>query len=226
MIDKNEWRGCEQACFILASLDHKPSGPRMVELLGHERGEVKVASAWGLTQLRLEELLPDMLEHGQSVYDGFRSGQLSDEVRGNSLHMAHLFIAFGDQNYKPAEPLMRKYLPKDFTMGYEARPAAAWALGLLYEDDAQDDLVQIMDERLNDTAGIDPESDLMRRMCAVSMGRMNAESKLESLRKNSLGLRAAHWAINRMTGEPMPPVDKLRYPIASWFLVPLREDEL
>ncbi len=126
VLKQDQWRGCEQAAVVLARMDHKGCGTRMVELLGHQRGEVQVATAWGLKQLKIAELLPDMLDHAQSVYDGFRSGQLNRDVLGPSLQMAHLFIAFGDQRYHQADPLMRKYLPKDFSLGDHSRPAAAW----------------------------------------------------------------------------------------------------
>jgi HEAT repeat protein len=225
--NRNEWRACEQACFVLAKLDHKPSGERMVELLGHERGEVKVASAWGLTQLRIEALLPDMLDHAQSVYDGFKSKQLNDNMPGVSLHVAHLFIAFGDQRYSEAHPLLREYLPKSYTLGYEARPAAAWALGMLYEDDPQEDLAKIMVERMSDN-GMEPEISHVQQMCAISLGRMKAESGLGALRKfansdSDLG-RACYWSIERMTGETAPPGRTLTGEIGGWFLEPIRDE--
>lgn len=225
--NRNEWRGCEQACFVLAKLDYKPSGERMVELLGHERGEVQVASAWGLTQLRIEALLPDMLDHAQSVYDGFKSNQLNDAMPGVSLHVGHLFIAFGDQRYSEAHTLMRKYLPKSFTLGYEARPAAAWALGMLYEDDPQDDLAKIMVQRMSDN-GQEPEITDVQYMCAISLGRMKAESALNDLRKfaypdGGLG-GACYWSIERITGEIPPPIRTQTREIGGWYLEPIREE--
>ena len=125
---KKQWQGCEQANYVLGVLKHFPAGARMVELLGHQRGEVKVSSAWGLNQLRLKEHLPAMLEHAQSIWDGFQSKQLNGLTRGMTLHQAFLFNAFGDQRYQPAKSLMRKYVPKNFEIGADARIAAVWAL--------------------------------------------------------------------------------------------------
>ncbi|TWU40501.1 HEAT repeat domain-containing protein [Novipirellula artificiosorum] len=221
VMNQHQWQGCEQACFVMAKLDYKPSGSRMVELLGHPRGEVRVASAWGLTQLRLSEWLPDMLEHAQRVYDGFRSGEFNDDMRGYSLQQAHLFIAFGDQMYRPADALMRNYLPKRKTLGHLSRPAAAWALGLLYEDDPQEDLITILEERLNDVDSMDPESLRMRSKCAITLGRMNAESALESLRSNANSCGGCYWAIERITGEPAPDPGTFTTEIDGWVLEPL-----
>lgn len=223
MLDR--WRGCEQAAKVLAKLDHKPSGDRMLELLGHPRGEVQVASAWGLKRLQIDDLLPEMLEHAESVYEGFRSGQLSTAMHGRSLKMAHLFEAFGRQSYLPANTLMRKYVPKDFSLGAHSRPAAAWALGLIYEGSPQEDLVNLFRGRLRDSTGAFPETRPMRGICAVALGRMRAESAVRVLRTyaggaSGVGQRCS-WALQQITGEPVPKLEPLTVSIDDWLLAPI-----
>ena len=221
VLAQSNWRGCEQACVVLTRLDHKSSGRRMVELLGHQRGEVQVAAAWGLSKLRIQELLPDMLDHAQSVYEGFRSGVLNDSMPGASLHVAHLFIAFGDQVHAPAEALMRQYMPKDFSLGLESRAAAAWALGMLHVGDPQPDLISIFVGRINDN-GIEPDTDEIRNMSAISLGRMQAESALPDLRKLAVeGMAACYWAIEQMTGEKPPDPTPQQVTLDDWFLAPV-----
>lgn len=228
VISKEDWRGCEQACVVLAKLDHKPGGPRMVELLGHARGDVQVAAAWGLTQLRIPQLLPDMLEHAQSVYDGYRSGSYKYTMPGKEEHIAHLFTAFGDQKYMAAEPLMMEYVPKDQSLGYESRGAAAWALGYLYEGEAKDSLVPILIGRLHDGSSMEPESALMCQMSAIALGRMKARDSLQDLMQYSkltgaLG-NACRWSAEQITGNKVPkpdPPSALR-PVSDWFLMPIQ----
>ncbi len=225
ILGRDNWRGCEQACVVLARLDHEPGGPRIVELLGHQRGEVKVASAWALKQLKVKDLLPDMLDHAQSVYDGFRSGQINDAMPGASLQIAHLFIGLGDQRYQPANELMRAYLPKDYSLGIDSRAAAAWALGMIYEEDPQSDITKTMVERLADVESEFPEADQVRRMCALSIGRMNSESALPDLREfarhsDPVSL-SCYWSIQRMTGEEPPPIKVVVDEVSGWFLSPL-----
>ena len=224
VLARDQWQGCEQAAVVLAKLDHEPGGPRLVELLGHSRGEVQVASAWALKQLAVEELLPEMLDHAESVYQGFRSGQINKAMFGPSLKMAHLFIAFGDQRYQPAERLMREYLPKDFSLGLYARAAAAWAMGMLYENNSQDDLVEIFSGRLTDLIGQYPETKEMRRMSAVSLGRMRSESALPLLRRFASGpseiSRICYWSIEQITGEPPPRFEPITIEINDWILSP------
>ena len=226
--NQDAWRGCEQAVVVLTKLDHKPSGQRMVELLGHARGEVQVASAWGLTRLKVKKWLPEMLDHAESVFEGFRAGQLNDDMPGASLHIGHLFIAFGDQRYHKAEFLLRKYLPKDFSLGTESRAAAAWAIGMLHEDDPQADLVRILLERLNDPDEDDPEDPEMQAMCAMSLGRMNAQSALPDLRRARTGggyvRLACDWAIERMTGETVPQTKRNATRVDNWFLMPIKDE--
>ena len=219
--NEEDWRGCEQACYVLARLNHAPSGARMVELLGHERGDVKVAAAWGLHVLRLPEHLPAMLEHAQSVYDGFKSGQLNALMRGLAEHQALLFNSFGDQLYEPAEELMMAYVPKDFTLGVPARVAAVWAMGMLHEDDPIESLVSDLIGRLKDN-GQFPELEDVRNMSAVSLGRMRADAALESLELFAEeGLTGCHWALERMIGKkpPKPRLQQTR--IDDWFLSPV-----
>ncbi len=225
VLAEDAWRGCEQAAFVLAKLDHKPAGPRMVELLGHERGEVKVATAWGLGQLKIKELLPGMLEHAQSVYDGFQSGKINNMMPGFSDQVAHLFIVMGELRYAEAESLLRAHLPKNMMMGLNSRPAAAWALGWIHEGKPQEDLVKVMVERLNDTNSLEPEMEQVRQMCAISLGRMKAESALPDLRKHAASVgwaaRASAWAIEQMTGEPAAKIPRNRIYADGWFLSPI-----
>lgn len=221
VLEQESWRGCEQASVVMARLDHKPSGPRLVQLLGHPRGDVQVAAAWALTKLRMPDLLPDMLDHAESVYEGFRAGTLNDSMRGASLHLAHLFVAFGDQRFSPSEELMRQYIPKNFALGLESRVAAVWALGMLHEGEPDAELVEAFLGRLRDN-GMFPEIGDVRNMSGVSLGRMKAESALPDLRQFAGdGLTGCQWAVEQMTGEKPPEMKPQIIPIDDWFLAPL-----
>ena len=227
IIAGDDWRGCEQACVVFGKLDHEAAAERMVELLGHPRGDVKVSAAWGLTQLRVAEVLPDMLDHAESVYEGLKSGELNSRMAGVTYHLAHLCIAFGDQGYTAAEPLLVKLVPKSYDYGEFPRAAAVWSLGLFHKDDPQPQLVASLVERLQDDEGMVPEIELVRIMSAVSLGRMNAESAKEALAEysvytNLLG-SATRWGLEEITGEPVPlpnhkPTTNTKN---QWFLTPL-----
>ncbi|WP_145416040.1 hypothetical protein [Planctomycetes bacterium K23_9] len=224
VMQNDSWRSCEQACVVMAKLDHKPAGSRMVDLLGHRRGEVRVASAWGLTQLRDPQYLSDMLQHAEAVCDGFMNGQFNDSMPGMSLQMAHLFVAFGDQMYAPANAVLRLYLPKNFDMGMEARSAGCWAIGLINAKEPSEELLSMLEGRFMDTNSMEPEDDGFRSMCAIAFGRMKLEDKLPDLRR-SVGTgrcgQACYWAIEQMTGEKTPPIPVRRLVQEDWFLAPV-----
>ncbi len=230
VLAENSWRGCEQATRVLVSLDHKPCGTRLADLLKHPRGEVMIASSWGLQQLEVEEHLPEMLEQAKSLYRGFKSKKYTLTMNGPEHQLAHLFIAFGQHRYEPAEELIRTYIPKNHDLGDRSRPAATWAIGWFYEDNAPDELVKLLLERLHDTESEFPETSPVRRMVAVSLARMNAESALPDLRQyasisqGSPGL-ACFWAISKFTGEemPVPPTSTVTY--SDWFLSPSERRE-
>ncbi|TWT92007.1 HEAT repeat domain-containing protein [Stieleria varia] len=226
VLNENSWRGCEQACVVMANLDHKAAGVRIVELLPHPRGEVRVASAWALSQLGVETLMPDMVEHGEEVLQKFKDGTFTNLMPGYVEQMAHLFIAFGKQGYRPARGLMSKYMPKDYSLGTHARAAACWALGMIYEGELDKDLVKTMEDQLLDSESMFPEEVPVRRMAAIGLGRMNAESAIPSLRKYLKGYGevplGCHWALNKMLGEPIPTIPDSIVEIDGWILSPAK----
>ncbi len=225
MLETGQWRGLEQAAVVLVLLDHKPAGARLVELLPFERGEVMHAAGWGLRRLAMPEHLPAMLAHAQDAYEGFSNGTMTFESAGSEFKIAQLFMAFGQMRYGEAEPLLRKYVPKVTTLGAYARAAAVWSVGLLNEGKAPQDLTELMIARLADIFSFEPESEVVRQMCAISIGRMKSEfavPKLKSLVETDGGYpkRATYWALEQLTGEPSPPPDPNIATFGDWFLIP------
>jgi hypothetical protein len=108
-----------------------------------------------------------------------------------------------------------------------ARSSAFWALGLIHEDEAECDLGPLFAERLADVASVPPEWLQVRWMAAVGLGRFRAVSQLATLRQfaardtmfNPSGI-ASYWAIERITGEPMPPEPVSVQRVGGWFLEP------
>ncbi len=226
VLSENSWRGCEQATTVLVSLDHKPAGDRLVELLDHPRPEVMSTAAWGLRKLAIPRHLPAMLEQGQQQFEAFNNGSIGDLRKGAVQQLAQLFMAFGQMRYFEADGLLRAYIPKNHSLGEDSRAAAAYALGFLHEGKATGDLTGLMVQRLNDTEADFPESDKVRRNVAIALGRMKSESALPDLRKygsyfGEVGLASA-WSIHLMTGEPRPTPGVTSQVIDDWFLSPIK----
>jgi len=112
--------------------------------------------------------------------------------------------------------------------GPEARAAAVWALGLLHEGKPVPELATVLMGRLTAVRPFDIEDDRVRRMAAVTLGRMKAGDTLPSLREfyragvpslNPVS-RACGWAIEEMTGEKMTPPGVVEVVERDWFLAP------
>ena len=163
-----------------------------------------------------------MLELAQSI----QKSDLVNTNNGLSDQVSHLFAAFGDQQYREADSILRTFIPKDYTLGTHSRRAAIWALGLIHDGELDEDLAAKLVDRLNDVVSLEPEEDVVRQMCAVSLGRMGAKSSLDDLRKYSgtlgFGSLGCAWAIEKMTGEKMPPMPPAgQNQIDGWFLSPI-----
>jgi HEAT repeat protein len=225
------WRGLEKAILLAVRLERKNNADRMLELLKHPRDEVAVSAAWALRRFQLPETLAKMLEHAQYQYDRITKRQiLGHESPLIDGQHSQLFQAFGQLRYKEAEPLMRKFVPKNFSLGMQARSAAIWALGYLHENNAPEDLANQLVDRLSDIASMMPEVTPVRAACGVSLGRMKAKTKIDVVRQfadgdgvGSLVGQSCWWALEQMTDEKRPPIPELRQRILGWFLQPLEK---
>ena len=69
----------------------------------------------------------------------------------------------------------------------------------------------------------------VRRMCAISLGRMKAKEALRTLHKYYFTKKpsqdqvnnACGWAIEQIAGEKMPPAGTITVTPSGWFLSPL-----
>jgi HEAT repeat protein len=222
-----QWQGLEQAAILLTQLDHKPAAARFVELLTVERLEVPLAAAWGLRKLDVPETLPAVVRHAAATYKEILDTNTADPFKDHQLSQLNQFV--GQQKFRPADAVLRKFIPlPDKVAAPEARAAAVWALGRIHEGQAVPDLVISLEGQLNANQTIPPEQSQVRRMCAVALGRMKAKAALGSLRKHyPAGQPSRHsvnnacgWAIWQITGEAMPPPRTVGVRQLDWFLSP------
>jgi HEAT repeat protein len=248
VLTANDWRGQEQATLLLGRLDHKPAAARLVELLQSSRPEVFVTAAWGLRVLAVPETLPAALAHLEMRYRQIRAAELKS-IPPDPLdrQLSQLVQFLGRADYRQAEPILRQVFPRGGAVapaptgglvltepptpvGGEVRAAAIWALGLWYAGKSPPDLATAFEQRLTGDPGLGPDDERVRRMAAVSLGRIKAESELPSLRLVSgdgkpttdVVAVASRWAISQITGEPLPPPGEVESVQRHWFLVPVR----
>jgi hypothetical protein len=226
VIARDNWRGLEQGLIVLAKLDHEPAAPRFIELLTHRRPEVAVTAAWGLRKLAVTDTLPAMLVQAERQTKHVVDNTL--EVRYTTtidLQLSQLFQAFGELGYGEAESLMRKFIPKTLLYGGEARPGAVWAIGKLNEGRVDEALASLLAARLADVASMLPEGDTVRRVSAIGIGRMKAESQLKVLRQfvveaPGIAGQACAWSLERMTGEVHEFPREFVRTTTDWFVTP------
>jgi HEAT repeat protein len=235
------WRGLEQATMLLVLLDHKPAAERLVQLLTFERPEVLVAAGWGLRRLDVPETLPAALSylksiHGQPVGQESLSKPDWPPVLAWDQQLSHLAQFMGQRRYQPAEEELRTFVPRTpkAQIGMESRAASIWALGFIFQGNPEPGLTRQLEERLNDgPKGKDPGEDpRVRRMSAISLGRMRSKNSLETFRKYQPAkptsdpiCLACGWAILQITGEPVPPPLNVELPAGIFknWLQPIQE---
>jgi HEAT repeat protein len=227
------WRGLEQAAVLLTQLDHKPAAQQLLVLLEHDRPEVFITAAWGLRKLAVPATLPKALAYAEAELKRRLAGEDLPNRRGADMAMidhqlSQLNQCFGAQKYRPADGVLRRFIPRaDRLLGPESRAAAIWALGLLHEGEEAPDLVGPLEARLQDMRSIPPEALDVRRMSAVTLGRIKAKGAVPTLRVFYGGKpgddpvnNACGWAIQGLTGQAVPPPGTVHKTQRDWFLVP------
>jgi HEAT repeat protein len=231
MLATDRWPALEQAMKLLIRLDDRSQTPRMMALLEHPRPEVYVTAAWAVRKSAVDETLESLLEFAEQRNENRVELMLQKNyLEGLDEQLSQILQFFGQKRYTPAEPFLRSFVPKNFEV-YEARGAAVWALGHLYEDNPDPELVSELVDRLRDFEGMFPETGIVRRFAAVSLGRMQAQEALPDLERfreptgivSSIGYGCA-WAIRELTGREFdPPAASFQY-YTNFFLEPLRNE--
>jgi len=223
-----DWRGLEQAAILLAQLDQKQAARRLIEVLSVDRPEAFVAAAWALRKLAVPDSLPAALKYfGDTFAVGPIAGSRKVPAEAVDRQLCQLAQLFGQVRYRPADSVLRSLIPPTQKAGPEARAAAAWALGLIHEGKSVPEIVELLTWRLSAISPMDMEHTHVRRMCAVTLGRMKSTEAIPTLRRFYRDKRqsmdvvnnACGWAIEQMTGERVPEMT-LEMPQRDWFLIP------
>lgn len=220
------WQAQEQAIMLLAILKQSAASDRLLELLPSARADVAIAAAWGLKHMNVSDNSAALLEFAETLDQQLdEDGELRPHL---ATVLAHLFEAFGKTAYEPAVPLLKRWVPKQAPRInlVEARSAAVWALGRIFEDSQDETLAAILKERLLDIRSLEPELFSVRYSAAIAMGRIGARSVAGSMKSfalsagNEIDLASA-WAIRRLTGEVVPPPKPLIEQGNHWKLLPI-----
>lgn len=213
-----------EAALLVGTLDHKPAAARLVELLDAESSKVQIAAAWALRKLAVAETAAPVLAIAQQLTERRRS----ENVEGLDEQCAHLLEALAVLRTVDAEPLLRRYVPKDFYSGDLSRGAAIWALGHIKEGTRDEELENDLASRIRDFADQNPETVRVKQMSTVALARMKAVDQADLLKGMSdrmarpVSLAASlRWAVKELTGEELPPSQPDTISPGTWFLEPV-----
>jgi HEAT repeat protein len=224
----DDWRGQEQGALLLGQVNHKPAVTRLLELLDSRRGEVCLACAWALRKLDVPETVPGAFVYFKRTVEAGDSDPRKLPAKYADQHLSQLGQFLGLKLHQPAEPVFRR-LVTNKKAGGETRTAAVWALGRFHPGDPIPQITRALQGRLNAVGPGDMEPAVLRRMCAITLGLMNAKDALPMLRKYYLDERLSldivnngcGWAIEKITGERVPPGDVVEQMQRNWFLSPI-----
>lgn len=208
--DAEEWQGIEQALLLLGQLEQTTFSPDCLPLLRHPRPEVYVTAAW-LIHLFPDDAVRDDLETVVREQEGRLARFEADTDFANvGLQVGLLFHYFGLQRDPGIDDLLEAQFSKTVAGGPEKRGAAMWALGLIHEHESDSPLVAKFVDRMTDTEGLDPEHIIVRRLSALSLGRLRAMSAVPTLlsRMSKDGVetlipQTVRWDMQVM-GQPVP----------------------
>lgn len=230
VLHQDSWRGLEQSLRLLTDLECDSEVERFLALLVHDRTEVFVTAAWGLSRLQVESTLSPALKMAtRRRHDLQVALDSGGKVEALDVQLGYLLQLLGAKRHAPADSLLRRFIPKNLDYHW-SRGAAMWALGYIHEGKPDGDLVNQLSQRLADVDGLDPEDELVRQFSAVALGRIGGEQALPPLRafkarEGPLTLTglACCWGVERLTGEAytVPPADTIYR--TNFFLEPLTD---
>lgn len=221
-----DWQAIEQCLLLLGQLRAAQFSDRCIPLLEHPRNEVLVTSAW-LLHLFPDPAVQDAVRNRLKKIDEFPSATTPDLEWG---HQAAFLIQFaGLERMKDLQPMLQKNFRKNLhPQLIFKRAAAMWAIGLFHEKDPVADLANAYVGRMNDRDGPGPELLEVRRMSAVGLGLIRAESAMPALLEayqtdpvTSVIPDSARWSLGMMGNPLLDPVQPYAPVIGDWRLSPV-----
>jgi len=255
MLESSQPEVVRQATLAVGALRHVTASQRLVALVDAPESDVYITAAWSLRRLADPATGPAIMEKIR-VESGRRRALVRElapivaadpyaepdfpPVDNSNAQLEQLIQALALMHHDMVEPLLRTFIPKpprpqlgdppvlETERQVVLRAAAIWEMGVYHGHTAPPELRPLLSERLVDEHPKHPEHPLVRRMAAVSLGRMKEPSALELLRPwcvppkahTELG-RACRWAYAQISGEAAAPLPPLSVSHSNWFLSPL-----
>lgn len=212
-LQADRWQGHAQAALVSDALADVTICDMMLDVLNRPEERSREAAAYFLGRHLPKERVGLLHQHFQSVV----------ESSGNPLEATLVMQAFGRTAYAPAEPDLAPFVPKSMSEPASVRAAAVWCLGKIHEGKATKKWSDAFIERVEDVTSLSPELDVVRKMAAVSLGRMNSREHLLRLaamgpsQESRMG-QSLLWAMRKLSDEPVL-APAMRFPVKTDFFI-------
>jgi hypothetical protein len=221
-----DWQGIEQSLLVLAQLQATQFSQAAFALLKHARDEVVVTAAW------LIQLFPDDALRGQVQAE---IEQCEEELRrleppSNDVSMREMMLLqyAGLVRLKELQPIMEQQFSKSAQGSSEKRASALWALAVIHEKTANEQLAKKYEERIQDRYSMPPESLPVRRSSVMALGLLRYGNSvpvlMEAYKVDSLDSEipdTVRWVFP-LLGQPMlPEIPSPENGVGGWRITPV-----
>ncbi|MCC5831205.1 MAG: hypothetical protein JJU36_17330 [Phycisphaeraceae bacterium] len=221
-LESESWRTISEGVMLAAMIEERALSDAVATHLGHERIEVRRAVIPALGVIGDDRAAEMLVRHAEGLLE--RLGRFDVTVAtaaqrdrlGDELDLA--MQAMGRLGEAAGFDLARRLAAKtylDYGGQTEFRVSAIWALGFVGASELTlgfvpepspeySRTVNLLQGRLTDESIQEPEREEVRRMAAVSLGRMRARAALPALERYVEQLwiaPEASWAIGQIGGE-------------------------
>lgn len=223
-----DWQGIEQSLLVLAQLQATQFSSNAFQMLGHARDEVAVTAAW-LIQLFPDELIREQvrakIERCEEELE--RGGNFENNI---SLVETMLLQYAGLVRLSELQSLLEKQFSKSSPGTIDKRASALWALAVIHEKTANEELARKFEERIQDRNSLPPEAYPVRRSSVMALGLLRSTKSIPVVKESYeidppyAGIPdTARWVFP-LLGQPMlPEIKATRNSIGGWRIIPVEQ---
>ena len=226
--ESKDWQGMEQSLLVLAQLQATQFSQAAFELLRHAKDEVVITAAW-LIQLYPDESIRERVRTDIEQCEE-RLSRSDGSENDLSLRETMLLQYAGLVRIKELEPILEAQFSKSAPGSTDKRASALWALAVIHEKTASEDLRKKYEARVVDRSALPPEYLPVRRSSVLSLGLLRSIKSIpvvmEAYEIDPLDAGipdTARWVLP-LLGQPMPPeIEPSRTGVGGWRITPVED---
>ncbi len=221
-----DWQGVEQSLLVLAQLQATQFSQAAFELLRHSKDEVVITAAW-LIQLYPDESIRDRV---RTEIEQCEERLSRNDVGANDLSLKETMLLqyAGLVRMKELQPLLEAQFPKSASGSEDKRASGLWALAVIHEKTANEELAKKYEARIKDRSSLPPEVVEVRRSSVLSLGLLRSIKSIPVVMESyqvdppDAGIPdTARWVLP-LLGQPMPSENApSRTGVGGWRISPV-----